>query len=158
METEMERLKRNTEEQKVKQVHSELAAYIHELDLEIADRERWHGRSRNLELIMLFVHFSTIIALAVQDVSYESYGWITDVSFLVWMITMIRSSVIHTQVLAAVREQIGIIKTLRIMGMIKGDDDIGTKRKKEVKKWNPFSRYKEFWERITEKQTQEQYA
>lgn len=158
METEMQQLKRNTEIQKAKETRDEIVEYIRALDAEIIDRLRWHERARNLELTVLLTHFGVIFALAFSDVSYAQYSWIPDLSFIVFIVVALRSSVIHTQAIGAMREQAGVIKTLQIIGMIPKDEDPRTKRKVKVKRWSPFARYKEFWERITEKKTQETYA
>lgn len=155
--SEMEDLKRNTEIEKQKQTRDDLVSYLHELDIEILDRMRWHMRARNLEFIVLLIHFGSMMILALQGALYSDFGWISDISFTLWLITALRSSVIHTQQIGAMREQVGIFKTLKILGMLKDDDHTPRKRVK-VKKWNPFSRYQEFWERVTEGKSEEKFA
>lgn len=156
--TELEQLKLNTQIEKLNQMKVEIVAYLTKLDVEILDREHWHARARNLELIALIVYLGSILTMHIYRVPFDTIDSLSLWAFFLFILTGIRSSVIHTQLLGAVREQIGVIKALRIMCMIDDSEMGGPRKRSRVKKWSPFAKYKEFWERITEGKTGEQYA
>ncbi len=156
MTTEMEQLKKNTEQEAAKQRRDSLVEYVTSIENYMNDRDRWHERARTLEGITLLVYWGSIIALGLAKVPFDQAFMIKDFAFLVFLITAFRSMALFAMYTRAIGELHGCIETLRRLGMIKEEEFRGPKKK--VRKFSVFSRYKEFWERMGNANKQDAYA
>ncbi len=152
----MEELKKNTEIEKQKQIHESLVEFIVSLEADIEERDRWHERSRSLELCCLALHWAVIIYFALNDMHGPAEIIIKDLSFILFIVCAARSMTLMGMWQRALGRYYGAIEMLRRLGGYRDWEDPGEKKRK--RKWNPFARYKEFWERMGAPNKKEAYA
>lgn len=151
----MQKLKESADKQSLEQKGADLGVYLDSLYGEMEHYEYWHTRAKNLELITLILYFGLVITLAFIDISPFAGYTIQQIMWMMWCLTMMRSSLFLTRKIGALREFNGAIKTLEILGLI--PPRTPPRRKIRNKSWSPFARYQEFWERITQA-SKEQYT
>lgn len=154
--TEIEQLKKNAEQQFVKERMAELAEYLETLANKAGDTLEWSMRGSLLEGVAIVAYFVTLFLGMYLGLAPETIESIADWSFLVFFVTALRSLHLHAQWMRADGELDGCLRTLEVLKML--DDKTFGNRRRKVSTKSRFPRFKEFWERITSKNKQEQYA
>lgn len=150
--SEMEELKKNTEIQKVLDTRKELKYYLFQLEKEIQEANYWVRRAQVLQTFAILSHFVIVVAAAIQDMI-----WAADLGLLIFFITVMRSMFLSSRSVGAMKELLGVIRTLEILGMVEsGDEDLRDRVKK--KRNSMFPRFKELWERVGSGKTKPQPA
>lgn len=152
METEMERLKRNTEEQRSKQNLEAIATWFGEVERE------WDVALRESERVFKWMTIVLFIQLFLSVISNPL--WI--VAFFVFWILVWKNHSYHEKIEYAKGKIMGGHKMLFLLGLASHDieDEINKqmKRQRRTTFSSLFQRPKEFFERMKEKQTKEGYA
>lgn len=146
--TELEELERNAKIEYAKQRSEELNAYHEYLKTKLRGAAYWHNRGLKLELATFVTHIGLLVTCPFLGLSEVFVANIILISTNVMFVAFLRSTILQTKEIGVLRELIGSIETLKILGFIDLDDD-GPAEPKKVKKQSLFERYKEFWERMS---------
>lgn len=153
METEMERLKRNADEQLAKDRYESIRLWMEEVQKE------WDKATdefeRNFKWMMIVLVVQVILGFVIN-----SAFWI--VCFFLFLILDGVNSRIRERCEYCNGRLIGAHKMLFLLGLADSDieDEINRKMKqrRRVTFLNPFKRFKEFHERMKEGKTEKQHA
>jgi hypothetical protein len=149
--TEMEQLKKNTEEQYAKEKFAALFAWTDEVEAEWDLAIKESKKNLNITLVVIIVQM-------ILGFGFNSPLWI--LCYLLWLILFMRQGVLQARCQKHRGRLNGAFKALYLLGM--ADIDIEQKRgkKRKIKRFtvSPFKRFKEFFERMGAKNKQEAHA
>lgn len=148
--TEMEQLKKNADEQYVKERYDEVVEYIRKLSKEVDDLG---VKSKKINAIEL----GLIAAQLIATVFAPDFVWA--VFWVGWFFTMLhRVYNIDMPRRFKLGKMLGAIETLEILGIVTKTEDGNDRNTKPVKVRSLFKRFKEFWERMGSKNKVEVYG
>lgn len=124
--TESDELKKNIEQEKLKQMVDRMSLYLDELSETIQEAKRLHDKSKIIYLIAWLAWVASSI------LSREFYQIFT----LIFIFALIYDQFRYSQMMGAVKEFRGAVKTLEILGYIRPREDDGETSTK-----------KRFWEK-----------
>lgn len=156
MKTEMEQLQENAKMQYAKERVEELYVRLHEaLDGQI-EALRWKRRTGLLQLFNITTYFVALFLHQYLEVPYEVFANISMVIYLVLLFLLtVREMTFEKQ--ARYHEGVfdGIFTTLETLYPNMKDDAGNDRQVKKVKRESLYKRFKEFFERVGQKQTKE---
>lgn len=146
--TESEKLKQNTEIELIKQRSEELNAHMIKLIERAEEARYWQLRGIRLDLFCLVAYIIAILIVAFSGLEATSVDELLQWMFIVVTWSILRTMTFTARVGYAEGQIVGMFDTLRILGMLKvEDDDEGGSRKTKRRK-SLFPRFKELFERI----------
>lgn len=154
MKTEMQQLKENTEREKAKDVVETILTYYRSIFDELDEAIMWEMRSAVLSTFAIMMSIITIavpIFLVGIDFPEHIQNYIDLGGTVTWVVILRMyfltgdRKLVHGKLTAAT-------KILKELGWLETFEKRGNKRRKKVKLRSPFKRFKEFWERVGQRE------
>lgn len=137
--SEMKQLEENTKVQKAKETAEELEAYIQSINRSIEVRSEKYFKHQFYEIGAVFLWIGS---------NFTGNEWIFIAGWFLWIIMFSRGKALSERLEKKFSEFDGAIETLCILGYIDRDELNKRKRKQKRLRVSPFSRFKEFFERL----------